>query len=137
MKRQSNGLLYALLSLLLFVTLASQVPFTIEVVRALARGTLRLSSAANQGALFPVLCFLVLPWLSIPLGFWVAAVRPRDFRAWLVLGILLGMSQLVRTSAIAAHPSLAVITFSALIFRDLAERAWPACMMLFGLYFPQ
>ena len=45
---------------------------------------------------FALITLIFMPWLSILLGFWVTAMRPRDARAWLVLGILLGLSQMMR-----------------------------------------
>lgn len=95
--------------------------------------------AHRQAAFFLVVCFLALPWLSIPLGFWVAGVRPRDFQAWLVLGILLGLSHLVRNTNINPYGWPAAIAVPGLFFnsQDMAVRTWAACMMLFGLYFPQ
>ena len=45
---------------------------------------------------FALIILIFMPWLSILLGFWVAAMRPRDAHAWLVLGILLGLSQVMR-----------------------------------------
>src|SRR5690242_5883401 len=37
-------------------------------------------------ALFVTIVAFLMPWLSIAVGFWVAALRPADRRAWLVLG---------------------------------------------------
>ena len=195
MRRLALPVLYLLLLALLALALASQVPFTIDVVRVLAGSyvespvslgnkgatmdgdrvisfdgrpvvgakdvlqslhekrpgetvaiavmrqgqvverTVKLT-AQGQPAFFAIVCFLALPWLSIPLGFWVAAMRPRDFRAWLVLGILLGLSQLVRPAEIDPRGWPAPLAVPSLIFQDIATRAWAACMMLFGLYFP-
>jgi len=90
-----------------------------------------------QTNFFVFVCFLLLPWLCIPLGFWVAAVRPRDFRAWMVLGILVGLSQVVRNSQIDPHRWPSAIAISGIVFREFGLRGWTACMMLFGLYFPQ
>ncbi len=195
MRSPKNRLLYVLLFILLALTLAAQVPFTIDVVRTLAgdyperpiwlegntpvlngdraisldgepvRGmhdvtrvlydhrpgdvvrigiqhlgqtqerSVRLN-AHRQSTLFVVVCFLALPWLSIPLGFWVAAVRPRDARAWLVLGILLGLSQLIRNANIDPRGWPAAIALPAWLFHVIAVSAWAPCMMLFGIYFP-
>jgi len=195
MQGEDNRLQYALLTILLALTLANQVPFTIDVVRALAgtyverpiwfdgrtpvmngdrvlsvdgepvRGmhdvtrvlhehrpgdvltvavqhqgetqkrSVRLK-AHVQSSLFMVVCFLAMPWLSIPLGFWVAALRPRDLRAWLVLGILLGLSQLIRNSNIDPRGWPALVAFPGWLFHVIALSAWAPCMMLFGIYFP-
>lgn len=77
---------------------------------------------------------VVLPTFSILLGFWVAFVRPRDLAAWLLIGVLLGLSNLFASG----------IESWGRWVRDLAEfyrtgcnEAWPLCMLFFGLYFPQ
>jgi phosphoserine phosphatase RsbU/P len=84
---------------------------------------------------FGALTWLVMPWLSFALGFWVAALRPRDPRAWLVLGILLGMAELTNTAILDARawPGLGTPMY---VFHDLAY-GWGIWMLLFGIYFPQ
>src|SRR3974390_1789340 len=76
----------------------------------------------------------VLPAFSIPLAFGVAFVRPRDISAWLLVGVLLGLSNLFTAGTESWGPWV----------RDMAEfywtscnAAWPLCMMFFGLYFPE
>ena len=86
---------------------------------------------------FALISLLFMPWLSILLGFWVTAMRPRDARAWMVLGILLGLSQMMRPAVLDPRAWLSDIGPIALVFRELASAAWPICMMLFGVYFPQ
>ena len=195
MQRPSTRVLYLLLAVLFALTLASQVPFTIDVVRTLEgsyvqrpigmrgnvpvldgdpvlsvegqplRGTHDVTRVLHehrpgdvvaiavqhrgqtverrvqlkrylQSTWFAVVCFLVLPWLSIPLGFWVAALRPRDLCAWLVLGILVGLSQLIRSSSIDLHAWPLPIAVPGWLFHVLALNAWAPCMTLFGVYFP-
>ena len=85
---------------------------------------------------FAFLALLFLPWLSLSLGFWVAASRPDDGRAWMVLGILLGMSQFVRPFVFNPAAWPAVVAVTAIVYREMALRAWAVCMMLFGIYFP-
>ena len=85
---------------------------------------------------FAYTALVFLPWLSLALGFWVTASRPRDGRAWMVLGILLGMSQFVRPGLFNPSSWPAPLAITTVLFRELAMRAWAICMMLFGLYFP-
>jgi phosphoserine phosphatase RsbU/P len=80
---------------------------------------------------------IFMPWLSILLGFWVTAVRPRDTHAWLVLGILLGLSQTIRPGVLDPRGWPFDIGLIGVAVRDLASAGWPICMMLFGIYFPQ
>jgi len=86
---------------------------------------------------FALIVLIFMPWLSILLGFWVTAMRPRDPRAWLVLGILLGLSQIMRPPAIDLRGWPSDFAPVAIGLRDLGSAAWPICMMLFGIYFPQ
>jgi sigma-B regulation protein RsbU (phosphoserine phosphatase) len=86
--------------------------------------------------LFAAVSFLFMPWLCILLGFWVAALRPRDFRAWLVLGILLGLSHLQRQGILDPRAWPTALAAVSMTFRELVVPAWAACMMLFGIYFP-
>ena len=86
---------------------------------------------------FALITLIFMPWLSILLGFWVAAVRSRDPRAWLVLGILLGLSQIMRPAALDPRGWPGDLAPALLVLHELASAAWPICMMLFGIYFPQ
>jgi phosphoserine phosphatase RsbU/P len=84
--------------------------------------------AIGAGLVMPVFCLL--------LGFWVTAVRLRDFRAWLMLGMLLGMSQLTRTSPIDPLGWTAFIGIPSSLLRSLGSVLWAVSMMFFGIYFP-
>ncbi|MBZ5584563.1 MAG: SpoIIE family protein phosphatase, partial [Acidobacteriia bacterium] len=86
---------------------------------------------------FAVVCLLVMPWLSIALGFWVAALRPRDLRSWLMLGMLLGLSQVVGPGNLDARAWPLPLAGLSAVYQAFALRAWAVCMMLFGIYFPQ
>lgn len=86
---------------------------------------------------FPAVATLIfMPWFSILLGFWVALVRPRDGRAWLMLGILLGLSEMENPGVLDPFGWPTAIGITATVYRQLAEGSWAICMMLFGLYFP-
>ncbi len=85
---------------------------------------------------FASFSWIVMPWLCFALGFWVAALRPRDGRAWIVLGILLGVAE--QTTAGVLDPlGWPGIGPPMTIYRDLAAPVWAACMLLFGIYFPR
>ena len=77
---------------------------------------------------------LIVPALCILIGFWVAAVRPRDPSAWCLLLIMLFFSAYFSAGAESWGP----------VFRDVAEayrsgvsNLWPLAMLLFGVYFPE
>ena len=86
---------------------------------------------------YAAVAWFLMPWLSILLGFWVALVRPRDLRAWLMLGVLLGLSQLSREGSFDAlgwpNPFGVIMQ----VYRVAALPIWAVAMMLFGIYFPR
>jgi phosphoserine phosphatase RsbU/P len=79
--------------------------------------------------------WILMPWLCFALGFWVCAIRPRDPRAWIVLGILLGMAEFTNAGILDARgwKGLGMPMF---LYHHIGE-LWSVSMMLFGLYFPQ
>ncbi len=86
---------------------------------------------------YAIVVWFLMPWLSILLGLWVAAVRARDPLAWLVLGILLGLSQITRAGVLDPLGWPPAIGVSVQAFRAIAQPTWAICMLLFGIYFPQ
>jgi sigma-B regulation protein RsbU (phosphoserine phosphatase) len=104
-------------------------PRTLNVI--LAPHKLFLS---HVGVVLIVMLKLVLPVFCILLGFWVAAVRPRDPSAWLLLPVLLFLSTLYN----AGIESWGVgIRDLATVYRYMLGFTWPLFMFLFGLYFPE
>ncbi|HUI54199.1 MAG TPA: SpoIIE family protein phosphatase [Bryobacteraceae bacterium] len=86
--------------------------------------------------LYAIGIWTVLPWFCLALGFWVAAVRIRDPRAWMVLGILAGMSQIGRPGILDPY-GWGWLGVLAKVFHEETVFVWGLCMLLFGLYFPQ
>ncbi len=89
---------------------------------------------------FATVVWFVLPALSLALGFWVAAIRPGDARAWMLLGLMLGFVQfLANAGARLLDPQgwPAFLGLPALAYTNLALATWPIWMMLFGIYFPE
>ena len=86
------------------------------------------------GIVVSLMLGMLTPWCSLFLGFYVAAARPRDLLAWIVLGLLTSFSQLV-SSDIAGWPDWLRIPseISHISLRSL----WPLFMFLFGYYFPR
>jgi sigma-B regulation protein RsbU (phosphoserine phosphatase) len=80
-------------------------------------------------SLITVLYTYFLPTICILLGFWVVAVRPRDFVAWLLLLLLLGIS----STAFEGYPDRTIFGFYRIIFFN----TWALAMFLFGIYFPE
>jgi phosphoserine phosphatase RsbU/P len=77
---------------------------------------------------------LVMPTFCILLGFWVAAVRPRDPSAWLLCFIMLFFNVFYSAGSESWGP---VIRDVATAYRVAIGNSWPVFMLLFGLYFPE
>ena len=81
-----------------------------------------------------VMLKVVMPVFCMLLGFWVALVRPRDIAAWLLLGVMLGFSNLFTAGTERWGPiarDLGTFYYSA------GNQLWAVCMLYFGLYFPE
>jgi phosphoserine phosphatase RsbU/P len=80
------------------------------------------------------LLLVVFPFAAMLLGFWVAAARPRDPLAWLVLALMLGF-------LCFGDPNLECwpryVRDLALAFRTANQSLFPIWMLLFGIYFPE
>jgi len=77
--------------------------------------------------------FLFLPFSCLLLGLYTVFARPRNFYAWLILGILAFLPAIFIPQTLFQGP-LAPI---ALIWNIVAQTAMPICLMLFGIYFPE
>jgi sigma-B regulation protein RsbU (phosphoserine phosphatase) len=73
-----------------------------------------------------------MPFFCLFLGFWVAFMRPKDPLAWLLLVLMISFSQIVGDRAGFRGSMLD----AAVIYKTIFSGAWPAAMMLFGVYFP-
>jgi phosphoserine phosphatase RsbU/P len=100
--------------------------------------TLLLGQAASPRVAWTTLTLLaiklVMPTFCILLGFWVAAVRPRDPSAWLLCFIMLFFSVFYSAGSESWGP---VIRDVATAYRVAIGNSWPIFMLLFGLYFPE
>ncbi len=77
---------------------------------------------------------IIMPLFCLVLGFWVAAVRPRDPLAWLLLALMLSFATLSDAGAGYWQPHLR--DFGAAYHSGLFS-TWPIWMFLFGIYFPE
>lgn len=84
--------------------------------------------------LLRALLFRVLPWLCVLLGFWVAALRPQDGRAWLLLGLMLSFAGFFNPTAEAWEPSLRDFGTA---YHSIVGDCLAIWLFLFGLYFPE
>jgi signal transduction histidine kinase/DNA-binding response OmpR family regulator len=77
-------------------------------------------------------CFLVLiPGLCLVLGFTIVFLRIRDRRAWIVLLLMITLSQQVRLAGWDSEPSLVILFVNALGFRLIGLP-----LLLFAVSFP-
>jgi len=83
---------------------------------------------------FRLVVYVVMPWFCLILGFWAAAVRPRDRLAWLLLGLMISFSQILGFGTGAWGPGIRDV---ARFYHLVAGDFWPIAMLLFGLYFPE
>jgi sigma-B regulation protein RsbU (phosphoserine phosphatase) len=77
---------------------------------------------------------LIVPTFCILLGFWVAAVRPRDPSAWCLFFIMLFFSAFYSAGVESWGP---VVRDIAEGYRVAVDNSWPIFMLLFGVYFPE
>ncbi len=81
------------------------------------------------GLLSPILCLL--------LGFGVAALRPADLRAWILLMLMLSFTQLAMVTEVVLEAWPSPLRAPALAWHWLWAFGWPIWMLLFGLHFPE
>ena len=81
-----------------------------------------------------VLLVVLVPLLSLGIGFWAAFVRPRDRMAWLLLAFLATFAVFYNADAEQWGP---VVRDLAVIYRFGVESALPIVALLFGVYFPE
>jgi phosphoserine phosphatase RsbU/P len=89
---------------------------------------------SSAGIVMVVTLKIVLPVFCILLGFWVAAVRPRDPSALLLVPVLLFLSTYYNAGMESWGPGIRDL---ATVYRVAINSGWPLFMFLFGLYFPE
>jgi sigma-B regulation protein RsbU (phosphoserine phosphatase) len=92
-------------------------------------------NVASDHPLFVVPLHLVMPLFCVTLGFWVAALRPREKMAWILLALLLGFSQLISISPENMDGRL--LSNLALGYKLICSSTWFIWLLLLGVYFPE
>jgi sigma-B regulation protein RsbU (phosphoserine phosphatase) len=90
----------------------------------------------RAGGIAVVATIVALPVLSLVLGFAVAALRPRDDRAWLLLMVMAGFAQGPTMTGVD-EASWGRLRDVAIAYDALMSTTWFVWMMLFGIYFPE
>jgi sigma-B regulation protein RsbU (phosphoserine phosphatase) len=80
---------------------------------------------------------LFSPILCLVLGFGVAARRPGDARAWILLMLMLSFSQLAMVSDVELSAWPSPLRAPAIAWHWVWAFGWPIWMLLFGLHFPE
>jgi phosphoserine phosphatase RsbU/P len=82
---------------------------------------------------FTISIYVFLPLSCILVGFYIAFARPRDPLAWITLGMLASVGQLVGVGSWAIwQPWRDIFIF----YHALLNNLWPAWIVLFAFYFP-
>jgi len=95
---------------------------------------IKAQTDAISSAIVVLLAF-VMPLFCLVLGFGVAALRPWDASAWILLSMMLSFAGLLSVSMPGWDAPLPILAaaYPALIVRG----AWPMTMLLFGIHFPE
>jgi sigma-B regulation protein RsbU (phosphoserine phosphatase) len=107
--------------------------------KLLPERTVLLPVPATEGSelfaiFFALFFYALIPIVCIALGFWVAAVRLHDLRAWLFLGLMLASAGIADPALEFWKPPLS--EFGAVYYAVL-QSSWPILMLFFGIYFPE
>jgi len=126
------------LGLAFLIAVAFQSAITTQAVAPLLLHPQGWRVDAAQWILTFVLQVLT-PLLCLSLGFYVAAERPWDRRAWLLLGVLVSYSLFVFGTdvkdQVMSWPPL--IRDVALVYRTFWVASWAIWMIVFAMYFPE
>lgn len=114
----------------------------VEILRggetAARKLTIPLTAIRNEGptvGTWLLVSMLVLvPLFCVAAAIYVALRRPDDIRAIIVFGLLISVSQVVKTVDFYGFPE--AFWTIALGYAALGGSVWPLWMALFGLYFP-
>lgn len=83
---------------------------------------------------------IVTPAFCLLLGFFVAAIRPRDPLAWLLLALMLSFAQMSTFSGTVLNVILQwpdILRPAAIFYHTLFAGTWSIWILLFGIYFPE
>ena len=100
----------------------------------LSQTSLRLRKLEGGASPVLLLLYAVMPPLCLALGFWVVAVRLQDVRAWLLLGVMLGLATFFNSFPDFWEPPFRILGTA---YRIFTESSWFAWLFLLGIYFPE
>ena len=94
------------------------------------------AASAGEVSQFVVLNVL-MPIVCTALGFWVAAVRVRDGRAWLLLLLMLSVAEFTGGNFRFLYGRQNFVQPLAAAYQPVLPNLWPTAMLLFAIYFPE
>lgn len=107
-------------------------PSGLTVEREVAIPDSRRSFEGAAALSLTVMLDLAMPVVALLLGFGVAAIRPRDRNAWLLLLMMLAFTELLRETRFRPLGE-----DFALVWHTVWVMSWPVWMLLFGVSFPE
>jgi sigma-B regulation protein RsbU (phosphoserine phosphatase) len=114
------------------VPAAIQRPDGTIVAIAITLAPQRASAAPVSEWLRDIVLEIVFPLFCLILGFRVAAARPLDSNAWLLLAIMISLEFLVPEKSYREPWQVLAV-----IWARVTGFSWPVWMLLFGIYFPE
>lgn len=102
-----------------------------------ARGS---SDLSILGWIIVCATMILTPTFCLLLGFGVAAIRPRDPLAWLLLALMLSFAQMSTGSDILLNILLQwppILRTAAIFYHTFFGATWSIWILLFGIYFPE
>jgi phosphoserine phosphatase RsbU/P len=105
-----------------------------EIVSTVALRSVAEGEGAFALRVLAAVSGLLMPWVCVLVGFWVAAVRPRDPLAWLVLFMLLGF-QVAAFQQQSFERWSTALRVSAATYTAVFGETWPLTFPLFGVHF--
>jgi sigma-B regulation protein RsbU (phosphoserine phosphatase) len=106
----------------------STASIVLQPQRPLAPTVLEVASVLLLNVTMPVVC--------MALGFWVAAVRIRDGRAWLLLFLMLSVAEFGGANVHFLYGRQGFFQPIAAAYQPILANFWPTTMLLFAIYFP-
>ncbi len=96
--------------------------------RQLAPTALEVASVLLLNVTMPIICMAI--------GFWVAGVRTRDGRAWLLLFLMLSIAEFGGGNVHFLYGRQGFFQPIAAAYQPILANFWPTAMLLFAIYFP-
>jgi phosphoserine phosphatase RsbU/P len=134
-----DRILYAVLAAIFIGSVAFQTVISAEVFHHIWADSRHFDPSMLRSWDLEFIAHVLTPFLCLLLGFYVAGVRIRDGRAWLLLAILTSFSVMVDGANKQEEAMQWATPFNhlALVYRSLALYTFPFWLALFAIYFPE